>query len=85
MATVIHNTTPRTREDTGSGLGVILAVILVIALAVLLFVFGVPALRGNYGGSTINVPDKINVDVGGSAGGSTGGSAGGMTGGASGQ
>lgn len=66
MATVINNP-PHTREDTGSGLGIILAVILVLALAVLLFIFGVPALRNagvpSGGETNINVPDRINVDL----------------------
>ena len=57
MATIINN--PKS-ESSSSG---IIALIIVVIALVLLFVFGLPALRGNTGGTTVNVPDKINVDV----------------------
>ncbi len=70
MATIINN--PGERVDSGSGVGVILGIILVILIAILLVVFGVPGFRGNTSNpapaktTNIQVPDKINVEVGGS-------------------
>lgn len=45
MATILQNRTERETSDTGVGLGLILAIILVVALGVLLFALGIPALQ----------------------------------------
>lgn len=47
-------------------MGVVLGVVLVIVLAVLFFVYGLPALRtGGERDINIDVPDKVNVDLSG--------------------
>jgi hypothetical protein len=60
MATIINN--PDSSREGSSG---VITAILVILGLILLFVFGVPALRNmNAGGGTnINVPDTINVNT----------------------
>jgi hypothetical protein len=71
MATVVNNPAPSTHEvrevqsGEGSGTGVVVGIILAILLLVLFFAYGLPAFRGgnNSGGTNINVPDKVNVDV----------------------
>jgi hypothetical protein len=52
MATVINNPNG---SDTGSGAGLIIGVIVAIVLVFLLIRWGIPALRGNTGGTNINV------------------------------
>jgi hypothetical protein len=73
MATVINNPRPMVDRsevvETRSGAGFVLGVIAAIILGILLLAYAVPALR-SANRSTLNVPDRINVDVNGS--GSTG-------------
>jgi len=60
MTTIIN---PGNNEG-GNGVGIILTVVVVLVIIFLFFVYGLPALRGgNDGGTNINVPDKINIDV----------------------
>ena len=75
MATVINN--PDTSDRSG-GLGVVLAVIVVIAVVIALLVYGLPALRNSnsQNGTTIQVPDKVDVNVNGGSNGSGGGAGG---------
>lgn len=63
MATVINN--PGTDSSSGAGWGV--AVVLVV-LVVLALMFGIPALRGATSGTSVTVPDKIDVNVSGGGG-----------------
>lgn len=73
MATIVNNPAPsNTGDSSGGGMGFLLGVIvLVLFIAVLLYV-GLPYLRSGFGGGTqVNIPDKVNVNVqgGGSGGG----------------
>lgn len=75
MATVINN--PDTVHHTdrverhvverseGGGMGFLIGLLAIVILAVLFFVYALPALRntGTRGGTNINVPDRINIDV----------------------
>lgn len=66
MATVINNPS----SDAGSssaGWGVAVVLVVLVALALL---FGIPALRNAGGGTTVSVPEAIDVNVnpGGGAG-----------------
>ena len=70
MATIINNTspTPESGADNGSGggSGMLIGAIVLVLILIIFFVYGLPAIRGNGGsneGSTINVPDKVQVDV----------------------
>ncbi len=61
MATVINNPD---NTGEGSGTGMVVGVLLAILIIVLFVLFAVPALRGvNRSGNTINVPDKVDVNV----------------------
>ncbi len=62
MATVINN--PPGNGENSSAAGAIITGVVVIILVVLFFMYGLPRIRG---GSTtqINVPDKIDVNTGG--------------------
>lgn len=53
----------------GSGSGWAIAAVVIIAL-ILLLIFGLPALRGVApdGGTNVNIPDEIDVNVGGGGG-----------------
>ncbi len=46
-----------------SGMGTVLAVVLLLILAYFLFSFGIPALRSGWGAPQVNVPGKIDVNV----------------------
>jgi len=62
MATVINN--PPQSNDSGGSMGMIVGVIVLVVLAYLFFVYGLPAVQQNQsGGTQINVPDKIEVDI----------------------
>lgn len=61
MTTIINN--PDTSGSNSGGAGLIIALVIVIALAVLFFLYGLPAIRKGNGGTTVNVPDKVQVDV----------------------
>ena len=92
MATVINNPSSRVvRSDQaaeGPGTGFVVGLILLILLAILFFVYGLPALRSSRSlapssGTSIN--GTVNVNPGGSSGGtspqnSSGGSSGGTNG-----
>lgn len=71
MATVINN------PGEGSGAGTIIGIVVAIILLALLFIYGLPALRGTGGGTDapsanvdINLPNGVNGNGG--AGGGTG-------------
>ena len=50
-------------QDRGSGVGAILAVILIIALAIGVWYFALGPGQGTFGGSTTNNGTDINVNV----------------------
>lgn len=58
MATVINN--PSGNTDGGASSAVITGVVIIV-LVVLFFMYGLPRIRGN--GTTVNVPDHINVQT----------------------
>lgn len=80
MATIINhpNTTDVPRESTGAGvvLGIIIAILFLIVLAV----YGVPALRNagtgagtpNDTNNGVNVPDRIDLNINSGASGGAG-------------
>lgn len=65
MATIINN--PDSGEPAGGGFGMIIGAIIVIAIIVLFFVYGLPAIRGGSSGTSsetnVNVPESVQVDV----------------------
>lgn len=79
MPTVINNPSS---SDTGTGNGVVVGILLIVLLAILFLIFGLPYLRNrgtaNPAGTNINV----TLPSGGSA---NGGTSGGASGGASAQ
>jgi len=65
MATIINN--PGNDSSGGGSGGLIVAVIAIIIVLALFFMYGLPAMRNNgktnSGGTTVEVPDKIDVNV----------------------
>ena len=66
MATTINNASrqggaPPIVENSGAGF--FLGVVLFIVTAILFFVYVVPRINSNTGGTRINVPDKIDINV----------------------
>lgn len=72
MTTIINSppTQASAPADNGSGLaGILVGVVIVAIIGFLFFIYGLPAMRnvnnantGN-GGPTINVPDKVQVEI----------------------
>lgn len=60
MATVINNPAPS--DNSGGPVGIIIALIVLLVLGYLAFVYGLPALRQS-GTPQINVPSQIDVNV----------------------
>ena len=68
MATIINN--PDSGSGNGGGMGMIIGAIILVIVLIIFFVYGLPAIRGtNNKGTTVNVPDKIDVNVSGGGGG----------------
>jgi hypothetical protein len=72
MTTIINSppTQAPAPAEGGSGFaGILIGVVLVVIIGFLFFVYGLPAMRntGNAntgsGGPTINVPDKVQVEI----------------------
>ncbi len=49
-------------SDSGTGVSLMMGILL-LAVVFLLLYFGIPAMRGAGGGTNINVPDKMDVNV----------------------
>lgn len=64
MATIINTPPSGSPENSGNVLGNLVAVLTLLILGVLFFVYGLPALRSAAGGGTnVNVPDQIDVNL----------------------
>lgn len=70
MATVINNPSPNTQRvehvdrTDSSGLGFVVGLILLVLLAILLFAYGLPAIRNaSQGGANVNVPERVDINV----------------------
>lgn len=61
MATIVN--TPGTTADSTGGLGFFLGVLLLLVIAFLFFVYGLPVLNSVATGPNIAVPDKVDVNV----------------------
>ena len=64
MATIINN--PGDGNNSGgNAAGIIVGIVLVVIVLFVFFVYGLPAIRGTRqsSGTTVNVPDKIDVNV----------------------
>lgn len=61
MATVINN--PGNGESNGGGAGLIIGIVILVVVVALFFIYGLPAMRNNDSGTTVNVPDQIDVNV----------------------
>lgn len=60
MATIINNPDG---GNSGGGVGMIFGLIILVVLVALFFLYGLPMIRNASKGTTINVPDKVQVDV----------------------
>lgn len=73
MATIINNppANQASPSDGGSVVNLIVGIVIAVVLVLLLIVYGLPAMRGAKNASdggitvptTIQVPDKIEVDI----------------------
>jgi uncharacterized membrane protein len=61
MATIINN--PDSGEGNGGGTGMIVGIVVLVLIVILFVAYGLPAIRNNNKGTTVNVPDKVDVNV----------------------
>ncbi len=60
-------------ESSSSGMGFLFGIIMLVVVLMLFFFYGLPILRNmTSGGITVNVPDKINVNLNQQGGGQPG-------------
>jgi hypothetical protein len=66
MATIINNPPGSGNSNNDSGAGFLVGIVLLIIFVAAFFIYGLPYLRDrNSGGTQINIPDEVNVDVNG--------------------
>ncbi len=63
MATIVNNPAPAPVQQSDSSMGFVLGLVLLVILAVLFFMYGLPAIRRGFGTPQVNVPGKIDVNV----------------------
>ncbi len=71
MATVINNPPERverveTVREGGSGVGTVVAAIILLLVLILFVAYGLPALRHSTRSSNVTVPSNVNLNVSGS-------------------
>jgi hypothetical protein len=64
MATIVNNP-PATREDSGSGIGIVVGLLLVLLLAFFFIMYLLPMIRQSMTPAQVNVPSKVDVNVNG--------------------
>lgn len=60
MTTVVNNPPPS--NDSNGGMGMIIGLIVLIVVAYLVFVYGLPAIK-QMSSPQINIPSKIDINV----------------------
>ena len=61
MTTIVQNPAP---TDSGNSMGMVVGLLLVVLIAILFFVYGLPALRSSTTSvPQVKIPDTINVNV----------------------
>lgn len=60
MTTVVNN--PPVSNDSSGGVGMIIGVIVLIVVAYIFFIYGLPAIK-QIGSPQINIPNKVDVNV----------------------
>lgn len=60
MTTIVN--TPPQNQDSGNGVAMTIGVVILVVFVYLLFVYGLPAIRGA-STAQINIPDKVDVNV----------------------
>jgi uncharacterized membrane protein YphA (DoxX/SURF4 family) len=62
MTTIVNNPPPA--KESGGGMGWIIALIVLLVVGYLFFMYGIPALRQmQLGSPQINIPSKIDVNI----------------------
>lgn len=62
MATIVNNPSPS--NNSGGSMVMIIGLIVLVVIAFLFFAYGIPAVQQmQSGGTQINVPSKIDVNV----------------------
>lgn len=63
MATIVNNP-PASNNNSGGPMGMLIVLIVLLVLGYLVYIYGLPAIQNmQSGGTQINVPDKIDVNV----------------------
>lgn len=62
MATIVNNPPASTTNDSGSGFGFVLGVLLLLVFAILFFVYALPLFQKS-AAPQVTVPDKVDVNI----------------------
>ncbi len=60
MTTIVNNPPPL--NDSNGGMGMIVGIIVLIVVAYIFFMYGLPAIK-QIGSPQINIPSKIDINV----------------------
>lgn len=61
MATIVN--TPGSTTDSSGGMGFVLGVLLLLLVAFLFFVYGLPAIQQSMSGPSVQVPGQVDVNL----------------------
>ena len=61
MATIVNN--PPTSDNSGGPMNMIIVLVVLLVIGYLAYIYGLPVVRQMQGGTQINVPSKIDVNV----------------------
>lgn len=64
MATIINTPAQSTDDTSGGAFGFLMGIVLLLVIAAFLYYFGPALARSlNLGGTNVNIPDRVDVNV----------------------
>jgi len=63
MATIVNNPPSNVQHTEESGFNFIIGIVLLLLFLYVLFVYLIPAIPRGFGGTQVNVPSQLNVNL----------------------